>query len=185
MKKSLILAFVLLFVVFGFAAVPANAAGKTLVAYFSWGGTTRAVAKTVADVLGAELFEIKTVKPYTQNYDEVLDVAKAEQNRSARPELSTHAENMGQYDTIFLGYPCWWGTLPMPVFTFLEEYDFSGKRVIPFTTHGGSGFGRSLGDLKRVLPGAKLENKGLSLQGTGSRSQIAQWLKGLGFTVKE
>lgn len=185
MRKITILAVVALFAVCGLAAVPADAAGKTLVAYFSWGGTTRAVAETVADVLGAELFEIKTVTPYTTDYDKVLDVAKAEQNRNARPELAMHVQDMGQYDTILLGYPCWWGTLPMPVFTFLEEYDFSGKRVIPFVTHGGSGFGRSLSDLKRLVPGANIEGKGLSLRGTGSRSQIAQWLEGLGFSVKK
>ena len=183
--KKLVLAVLMLLTACGFAAVPANAAGKTLVVYFSWGGTTRAVAETVAGALGAELFEIKTAVPYTTNYDEVLDVAKAEQNRSARPELATHVQGMEQYDTVFLGYPCWWGTLPMPVFTFLEKYDFSGKRVIPFVTHGGSGFGRSLGDLRKTIPNANIEGKGLALRGTGSRSQVAKWLEGLGFTVKK
>ena len=183
--KKLIFAVVLLLVACELAAVPANAEGKALVAYFSWGGTTRAVAETVANVLGVELFEIKTATPYTTNYDEVLDVAKAEQNRRARPELATHVKNMGQYDTVFLGYPCWWGTLPMAVFTFLEEYDFSGKRVIPFVTHGGSGFGRSLNDLNRTVSGANIESKGLALHGTGSRSQIVKWLEGLGFMVKQ
>lgn len=184
--KKFILAVVVLFAAFSFAfgANPANAAGKTLVAYFSWGGTTRTVAENAADILGAELFEIKTVVPYSDNYNEVIDFAKAEQNRNARPELAAHVQDMGQYDTILIGYPCWWGTMPMPVFTFLEEYDFSGKRVIPFVTHGGSGFGRSLSDIKRLIPNAKTDDKGLSLRGSGTRAQISKWLEGLGLAVK-
>ena len=183
-KNSLLLSVVLLFAFCG-VGIAGTVESKVLVAYFSWSGNTRTVAETVADALGAELFEIRTVTPYTDNYDKVLDVAKAEQNRNARPELATHVQDMGQYDTLFLDYPCWWGTLPMPVFTFLEEYDFSCKSVIPFVTHGGSGFGRSLSDIKRLIPGANLEGKGLSLRGPGSRSQIVKWLEGLGFAVKK
>ena len=187
MKKNMlsIVVFVLAFCTFGTAAAAENG---VLVACFSWSGNTMTVAKTVTEVLGAELFEIKTATPYTDNYDAVLDVAKAEQNRKARPELATHVENMAQYNTVFIGYPCWWGTMPMAVFTFLEEYDFSGKRVIPFVTHGGSGFGRSLNDLKRTLPDAKIETKGLSLYGksvSSAHSQVIQWLDSLGFTVRK
>ncbi len=162
----------------------AFADGKALIAYFSWSGNTAALAKTIAEVSGFELFEIRTVTPYTKDYDEVLDVAKKEQNRKARPELATHVQNMAQYDTIFLGYPCWWGNMPMPVFTFLEEYNFSGKRIIPFVTHGGSSFGRSINDMKKTLSNAKIESNGLSVRGTGSRRQVANWLKELGFSVK-
>ena len=187
MKKIALLAIISLLALRG-AGTAAAAENRILVACFSWSGNTMTVARTIADALGVELFEIKTVKPYTDNYDAVLDVAKAEQNRKARPELAAHVTNMGQYDTIFLGYPCWWGTMPMAVFNFLEEYDFSGKRVIPFVTHGGSGFGRSLNDLKRTIPGAKIEAKGLSLYGTsvtGAHSQVIKWLDTLGFTVKK
>ena len=160
------------------------AEGKTLVAYFSWSGNTAALAKNIADETGSELFEIKTLKPYTKNYNAVLDVAKKEQNRKARPELANHVQDMAQYDTIFLGYPCWWGNMPMAVFTFLEEYDFSGKRVIPFVTHGGSSFGRSLNDMKETIPNAKIESNGLSVHGTASHNQIVNWLNELGFSVK-
>jgi len=184
MKKFAALIVELLFVFCGLGIADATE-NKILVAYFSWSGNTRAVAENVASALGAELFEIKTATPYTRDYDEVLDVAKAEQNCKARPELSTHVRDMGQYDTILLGYPCWWGTLPMAVFTFLEEYDFTGKRVIPFVTHGGSGFGRSLNDLKRTIPGASIEGKGLAFHGTGSKAQILNGLARLGFSVKE
>ena len=144
------------------------AEGKTLVAYFSWSGNTAALAKNIADETGSA----------------VLDVAKKEQNRKARPELANHVQDMAQYDTIFLGYPCWWGNMPMAVFTFLEEYDFSGKRVIPFVTHGGSSFGRSLNDMKETIPNAKIESNGLSVHGTASHNQIVNWLNELGFSVK-
>ena len=168
------------------ASAAGAAEGKTLVAYFSWSGNTASVAKAIAGALGAELFEIKTTKPYPEDYNATLDVAKAEQGRNTRPELSTHVGDMGQYDTIFLGYPNWWGTLPMPIFTFLEEYDFSGKRVIPFVTHGGSSFGRSLGDIRKLAPKANLEEKGLSVRGTsasGAGNQVIAWLEGLGFAA--
>ncbi len=187
MKRIVLMTAIALLAFHGFGVANAAESGKTLVACFSWSGNTMTVAKTIAEALGVELFEIKTATPYTDDYDTVLDVAKAEQNRKARPELAAYVENMAQYDTVFLGYPCWWGTLPMAVFTFLEGHDFSGKRVIPFNTHGGSGFGRSLNDLKRTIPSAKIE-KGLSLYGTsvsGARDQIISWLKGLGFTVSK
>ena len=178
---------VMLAAVCGASAAQA-AEGKVLVAYFSWGGNTASVAKAIAGALGAELFEIKTAKPYPKDYNATLDVAKAEQARNDRPELSTHVGDMGQYDTVFLGYPNWWGTLPMPIFTFLEEYDFAGKRVIPFVTHGGSSFGRSLSDIRKLAPKAELEEKGLSLSGSraaGAGNQIVSWLEGLGFAVKK
>lgn len=161
----------------------ACAEAKTLVAYFSWSGNTAKVARFIADGAGADLFEIKTSKPYTKDYNAVLDVAKAELNSNARPALAKHLNNMAQYDTVFVGYPCWWGTIPMAVFTFLEEYDFSGKRVIPFVTHGGSSFGRSINDIKKAVPGAKVEDNGLSISGSrvsGAQSQVTKWLNGLG-----
>ncbi len=111
-------------------------------------------------------------------------MAKAEQNANARPALAGHVNNMNQYDTIFIGYPCWWGTIPMAVFTFLEEYDFSGKRIIPFVTHGGSSFGSSINDIRRTAKGANVESNGLSISGnsaSGSKSRVTKWLGELGF----
>ncbi len=171
------------------AAVAASAAekgGKTLVAYFSWGGNTRTIAEYVAEALDAPTFEIKTAKPYPEAYRPTTEVAKAEQRANARPELSTHVEGMESYDTVFLGYPNWWGTIPMALFTFLEEYDFSGKRVIPFNTHEGSGRGRSVEDIRRLIPGAKVE-EGFAVRGGsvgGARPQVLDWIEGLGFRVK-
>lgn len=189
MKKFAMVVAVMVMLAAVCGAPAAQAAeGKVLVAYFSWSGNTASVAKVIAEALGAEIFEIKTAKPYPEDYDATLDVAKAEQGRNDRPELSARVGDMGQYDTVFLGYPNWWGTLPMALFTFLEGHDLAGKRVIPFVTHGGSSFGRSLNDIKKLAPKAELEEKGLSVSGSrasGARDQVLSWLKGLGFAVKK
>ena len=149
-------------------------------------GNTMILAEMIAEQTGAELFEIRTVKPYPRNYDECTDVAKKEQNEKARPALAEDKDISG-YDTIFLGYPCWWGDMPMAVFTFLEAHDFSGKTVIPFCTHEGSGMGRTEGSLRRTLPGAKIL-KGLAIRGAtaqnsrdAAQKSVSSWLNGLGF----
>jgi flavodoxin len=130
--------------------------GKILVAYFSWSGNAKALAGQIARETGGDLFEIKTVRAYPDTYNECITVAKQEQETNARPALSGAVSNMAQYGTVFLCYPNWWGTLPMGVFTFLEAYDFSGKTVYPLITHGGSRFGRSLDDIKKLCPQAVL-----------------------------
>ncbi|MBQ9526784.1 MAG: flavodoxin [Fretibacterium sp.] len=149
-------------------------------------GNTMILAEMIAEQTGAELFEIRAAKPYPKNYDECTDVAKKEQTANARPALAEDKDISG-YDTIFLGYPCWWGDMPMPVFTFLEAHDFSGKTVIPFCTHEGSGMGRTESSLKRTLRGAKIL-KGLAMRGATAQNSrdeakesVASWLKGLGF----
>jgi flavodoxin len=126
--------------------------GKILVAYFSWSGNARALAEQVTRESGGDLFEIKTIKTYPGTYNECIKDAKQEQDSNARPALSGAVSNMAQYNTVFLCYPNWWGTLPMGVFTFLEAYDFSGKTIYPLITHGGSRFGRSLDDIKKLCP---------------------------------
>ena len=170
--------------------------GKILVAVFSRAdenynvgviqkGNTLIVAEMIAEAVGAELFEIRPAKPYPKNYKETTDVAKTEQNERARPALAEDKDISG-YDTIFLGYPNWWGDMPMIVYTFLEAHDFSGKTVIPFCTHEGSGLSGTEGTLNQVLPGATVL-KGLALRGaTAQRSRdearrsVTSWLKGLG-----
>jgi flavodoxin len=129
---------------------------RILVAYFSWSGNARAIAGQIAEATGGDLFEIRTVTPYPENYDECTKIAKQEQDSNARPVLSERVANMAQYGTIFLCYPIWYGTLPMAVFTFLESYDFSGKTIYPLATHGGSRFGRSLDDIRKLSPKAVL-----------------------------
>lgn len=123
-----------------------------MVAYFSWSGNTQTMASWVAEKTGGELFRIVPEVAYTQN--DVFDRSKNELDNGIRPAITTHidAEVMAGYDTVFLGFPIWWYDLPMPVWTFLEEYDFSGKTVIPFFTHNGSSSGAgSLGTLENCF----------------------------------
>lgn len=154
------------------------AGGKVLIAYFSWGGNTQGIAEEIQRQTGAELFEMTLVKPYSTDYNTVLDEAQRDQNQQARPELSAHVENMEQYDTILLGYPNWWASIPMPVATFLEEYDFTGKTIVPFCSHGGGRFGQSLTAIAKLAPDAQM-GEGLSVHysgGSGLPDDVAGWL---------
>ena len=107
-----------------------------LIAYFSWSGNTKQLAEMIQEQIGGELFEIEPETPYTDNINELSGISLQEQRDNIRPALKSSVEDMSQYDVIFVGFPNWWNNMPMPVFTFLEEYDFSGKTVIPFTTYG-------------------------------------------------
>ncbi len=153
--------------------------GSVLIAYFSWGGNTRGIAEEIQRQTGADLFEIEMVTPYSTDYNTVLDQAQEAQNNQERPELSTHVEDMSQYDTILLGYPNWWASIPMPVASFLEEYDFSGKIVIPFCSHGGGRFGQSLTAITKLVPDAVL-GEGLAVSysgGSSLSSDVTVWLE--------
>lgn len=153
--------------------------GSVLIAYFSWGGNTRGIAEEIQRQTGAELFEIEMVTPYSTDYNTVLDQAQEAQNNQDRPELSTHVEDMDQYDTILLGYPNWWASIPMPVASFLEEYDFTGKTIVPFCSHGGGRFGQSLTAITKLVPDAVL-GEGLAISYSGGSTlsdDVATWLK--------
>jgi flavodoxin len=155
---------------------------KTLIAYFSWGGNTREIAKQIQQQTGGDLFEIKTVKPYPGDYNECIDVAKKEQQANARPALTDTVKNFVDYDVVFVGYPNWWGTMPQAMFTFLEAYDFSGKTVVPFCTHGGGRWGRSTDDLKKLCPGVTIR-EGLAISGNlvrRSKDDVEKWLQKIG-----
>jgi formylglycine-generating enzyme required for sulfatase activity/flavodoxin len=117
-------------------------------------GNTQIIANYISEYTGGRLFAIKTINSYPVDAYATLDAAQVEHSRNLRPELSTHVENMDRYDTIYLGFPIWWGTFSMPVFTFLEEYNFAGKIIIPFSTHDGSGLAGSIRDIKSLCPGA-------------------------------
>lgn len=145
-------------------------------------GNTEVIADMVKEAVGGELFQIVTVKPYPGDYNETTDVALKEQKDGARPELATHIENMKDYDVILLGYPNWWGTLPMPVFTFLQEYDFSGKTIVPFVTHDGSALGKSVDDIKKLAPQSTVL-KGLAIRYKdveNAQKDVSKWLRELG-----
>ena len=156
--------------------------GKILIAYFSWSGNTRGIAKEIQSRTGADLFEISPVDPYSSDYNTVLMEAQEDQHRQARPELSGHVPNMGDYDIILLGYPNWWASIPMPIASFLEEYDFSGKTIIPFCSHGGGRFGQSLTAIAKLAPDSVM-GEGLSVHYSGGPSlseDITEWLKANG-----
>jgi flavodoxin len=137
-------------------ALPLSGTKKILVAYFSHSGNTREIATQIHKIVGGDIFEIQAVKPYPKDYDEVVKQAKQELDSGYKPALKTKAENIKSYDLVFIGYSIWWGTFPAPVKTFLLEYDFSGKTIVPFSTHGGSGLGRSVTDISKLCPRSTL-----------------------------
>lgn len=145
-------------------------------------GNTGVVADMIAQATGADLFSIRTVEQYPDTYDATIDQGQQERSEGARPELATHLENLDSYDTIFLGFPNWWGDMPMAVYTFLDEVDLSGKTVIPFVTSGGSGFSNTISTIQQMEPQATVQ-EGLSISGssaTGAQQQVESWLSELG-----
>lgn len=144
-------------------------------------GNAQLLAQMAQEVTGGDLFFIETVEKYPAEYRGTTDQAKEEQDIDARPELASHVEDMDSYDTVILIYPDWWGTLPQPVFTFLEEYDFSGKTIWPLCTHEGSGLGSSESDIARLAPDAELA-EGLAIRGSAagsSQADVEAWLSDL------
>jgi flavodoxin len=144
-------------------------------------GNTEVAATMIQKITGSDIFHIEAVKQYPKDYTETTEVAKKELREDARPELTSKVSNMDSYDVIYLGYPNWWGTFPMAVSTFLEAYDFSGKTIIPFCTHEGSGLGRSESDIKKLCACAKVK-KGLAIKGSNVKTaekDISYWIKNI------
>ena len=142
-------------------------------------GNTEIVAEMIADITGGDLFEVDTVKTYPADYYECIDEAKEELRRKDRPEVKEYKDDLEEYDTIYVGYPNWWGTMPMVMFTFLEHYDLTGKKIIPFCTNEGSGMGGSERDLKKICQGADVKS-GLYIHGAEaaqSRSKVEAWVR--------
>lgn len=141
-------------------------------------GNTEFAAGIIKELTGADLFKIEQAKPYSKNYNECIAQAQADQRQNARPDLKNYPQTLDEYDIIYLGYPNYWSTMPMAVFTFLEHFDFDGKIIKPFCTHEGSGMGSSINDIKKLCPGAKVE-KGLAIHGGSverSRENIEKWI---------
>ena len=174
--------------------------GRILIAFFSRAdenynvgtvevGNTEIMAGFMKDYLGdkADTFKIDPVKPYPADYKECTEVATEEKNSNARPEFkNADSIDIDNYDTIFIGYPIWWGDVPMIINTFLEKYDFSGKTIIPFNTHEGSGNSGTFSDIKSKMKSSNVNTNGLAIQGKtarqeSSRSTVENWLKELGF----
>jgi flavodoxin len=142
-------------------------------------GNTEVIAKKIKAFTGGDLFEINTVNPYPADYTETTKVARDELRKNARPELTDTVKNMDDYDVIYLGYPNWFNTFPMAIFSFLESYNFSGKCIIPFCTHEGSGIGRSESEIKKLCPNAKL-SPAIAIRGSSvanADNQLQAWLK--------
>lgn len=185
-----------------------NRDGKVLIAYFSMPedidvddvdavsgasivvkdnqvfGNVEYMANVINKTIGGNLFQIKTEEDYPLNHEALVDRAAQEQDDNARPVLSTHVENIDAYDTIFLGYPNWWGDMPQAFYTFLEEYDLSGKTIIPFCPHGGSGFSNTINTIEELQPNATISEDGLSISRddvVNSEDTIVEWLNDLGF----
>ena len=166
---------------------------KSLIAYFSRKGNnyvggnivnlpignTEVIAKKIQQLTGSDLFKINTVRSYPDHYTETTNVAHREKKEESRPELTEKVVDMDSYDVIILGYPNWWGTIPMAICTFLESYDFSGKTIAPNCTNEGSGMGSSERDIKKLCPNSKIL-AGLSIRGGSvdrADKDVANWLK--------
>ena len=141
-------------------------------------GNTEVIAEYIQELTGADLFKVDPAVEYPEDYMKCIDVAKKEMQTNARPEIKESINDISDYDTIFIGFPNWWGTLPMPMFTQLEQLDFTGKTVKPFVTHEGSGFGSSEKDIKKLCSGAEIK-KGLSIPGAevyDAKDIVRSWL---------
>ena len=166
--------------------------GKVLIAYFSRAdenyfggamryvktGNTELICIEIRNILKADSFKIEMKEPYSPVYMVCIDEAKRQLKENARPELINYLDNINDYDTIILAYPNYWGTMPMPVFTFLERYNFSGKTILPLCTHEGSGMGHSEKDIKELLPTANVK-KGLAITGSevlNASETVRNWL---------
>lgn len=170
---------------------------KVLIVYFSRTGenynvgnvevgNTAIMASYMKEYLNADSFEIVPVNKYPDSYDECLNVATKEKNEDARPAIESKLDDISKYDTIFIGYPIWWGDMPQIIYTFMEEYDLSGKTIIPFNTHEGSGDAGTYNTIKTKLSKSNVNTNGLALQGKVARTdegkeKTINWLKELGY----
>ncbi len=163
--------------------------GKVLVVYYSASGNTARVAKDIADAANADVFEITPTEPYTSDdldwTNEDSRVSKEHDDESLRdvPLTTTEVENWDQYDTVFIGYPIWWGIAAWPVDNFVKNNDFNGKTVIPFATSSSSGMGQS-GDLLSQMAGSGDWQEGQRFSSSASQTEVANWVNGLGLSNK-
>ena len=141
-------------------------------------GNTEKVAKMIAEITGADMYKIEQKVPYATDYNTCIAEAKKDLQAKTRPELVNMIDSIDQYDEIYLGYPNYWGTMPMAVYTFLEAFDFSGKKIHPFCTHEGSGLSSTESDIKKTAKGAEV-TKGLAINGSqvdGAGSKVEGWV---------
>lgn len=154
---------------------------KVLTVYYSWTGNTRSMAAVINEMVGGDMVGIETVTPYPTEYRETTKQARNELESGFKPPLTTKLTNMGTYDVVFVGSPCWWGTMATPVISFLSEYNLSSKTLVPFMTHKGSGLGRTVAHMRELCPAsAVLQGKALwGDSASKSGKEIADWLRSL------
>lgn len=159
-------------------------AATSLVAYFSWSGNTEQMTKWIADESGSDLCQIIPKEAYGEDFDSCADRAKNELDNGIRPELTEliDAQTIAQYDTIYVGFPIWWGDMPMILYTFFEQNDFSGKTIIPFNTHGGSGFSGTIDTIAKLEPNATVNENGFTVSRNdvhNAAADVINWLEKL------
>lgn len=156
--------------------------GRTLIVYFSWSGNTRTVANIIHEITGSNIVEIEPEEPYPDVYNEVVARFQNERDNNILPSLRTQVENIDDYDTLIVGSPIWGGLLSPPVKSFLAGYDLSGKKILPFCTHGGSGTAQSVDNIREVCPDSEILQP-LAVYGSrteNSRNEIEEWLATIG-----
>lgn len=156
---------------------------RVLIAYFSLSGNTRLIARDIQNLVGGDLFEIKTVRQYGPDFDAAVEQAREDLRTNARPELVSKVTNMQAYDVVFVGFPNWVGTMPMAVYSFLEQHNFTGKKIVPFCTHGTSGVGNTVSDLKKLNLQAEIQpHIGIYRNDVKTaETVVAEWLRAMGY----
>lgn len=164
--------------------VDASSGASRVIADGKLQGNTQYVASVIQQLTGGELFEIKTVHTYPGLHKELIDAAKKENEDNARPKLETHITDLNDYDVVFIGFPNWWYDMPMPLYTFFDEYDFSGKTIVPFCTHGGSRFSQAVQTIRKLEKEATvLDGYAISRDRVGeSKPNVLNWLKRIEMT---
>lgn len=164
--------------------VDASSGASRVIADGKLQGNTQYAASVIQQLTGGKLFEIMTVHTYPGSHQELIDVAKKENEDNARPKLATHITDLNDYDVVFIGFPNWWYDMPMPLYTFFDEYDFSGKTIVPFCTHGGSRFSQAVQTIRKLEKEATvLDGYAISRDRVGeSKPNVLNWLKRIGMT---
>lgn len=147
-------------------------------------GNVRAIADMIQERTKGDLFSVQTAERYAESYNDVVGVAKSEQDNDERPALSNHIKDFDSYDVIFVGFPTWWSDMPMAMYTFFDEYDFSGKTIVPFNAAMGSEFGVSIESIKKLEPDATVIEDGYSVyndKAENSKDEVSEWLTKLGY----
>ena len=155
---------------------------STLVVYFSNSGNTEIPANFIHNYVGGDIVALEPTVAYPEDYNDLLDVAQEEQQSDARPEFNDLNIDIDDYDTIFIGYPNWWGDMPMIIYTFFDTYDLSGKTIAPFNTSGGSGLSRTVGTIRELEPNATV-TEGFTVLGDdvdNAMSDVEEWIDSLG-----